>query len=121
MTTTCTPRPAGRRRGLHATDGWYATPAGIVVGPPPAWKTWLVSTPVIWALLTAVSMMAEPVLGRLDPPLRLGLTVPLVGALMTWIVMPALSRLLGDWLHGAVPVSPTTGVAHLDPAVRLDP
>jgi uncharacterized protein len=86
-------------RADSAMDGWFVTTGGRVVRPPPRWKTWLVSTVVIWALLTAITITTGPLLSPLPLPMRFAIVVPTVGAVMTWIVMPILTRLLSRWLH----------------------
>lgn len=67
--------------------------------PPSRWKTWLVSSAAIWALLTLITLAAAPLLAPLPAPLRFALIVPVLGVLATWLVMPTLTRLLSRWLH----------------------
>lgn len=88
-------------RSLSALDGWFVAPGGRVVHPPARWKTWLVSTSAIWALLTLITLAAAPLLAPLPAPLRFALIVPVLGAVMTWLVMPGLTRLLNGWLQAA--------------------
>lgn len=91
---------APHERAVSALDGWYATTGGRVVRPPARWKTWLVSCVAIWVLLTLITLTTAPLLAPVPVPLRFAFVVPVLGALMTWLVMPVLARLLSGWLHG---------------------
>ncbi len=83
---------------LNGLDGWFALPGRQAVPPPPRWKTALVTAPVIYLLVLALSLAAGPLLDQLPLPLRTAVTTLLLVPLMTWIVMPPLTRLLRRWL-----------------------
>lgn len=87
-------------RSVSALDGWFVSTGGRVLRAPPRWKTWVLSCAAIWVLLTLISLTTAPLLAELPLPVRFALIVPLLGAAMTWLVMPALTRLLRGWLHG---------------------
>ncbi|MEV4576054.1 hypothetical protein AB0K16_22690 [Nonomuraea jabiensis] len=91
-----------RVRSLAAAHGSQ----GMTVIPPPEGggeyairKTWLVTLTALYILLLTITTIAEPLLSPLTPPLRFALLLPALTALMTWIVMPRLSRLLASWLY----------------------
>lgn len=86
-------------RDLTGLDGWFAPTGGQVVRPPARWKTWLITLTALYILLLTITTIAEPLLSPLAPPLRFALLLPVLTALMTWIVMPRLSRLLASWLY----------------------
>ncbi|ANY07752.1 antibiotic biosynthesis monooxygenase [Pseudonocardia sp. HH130630-07] len=90
---------APHERDADAQDAWFAGRDGRVVRPPRRWKTWIVSSVAIWCLITAITLAAGPWLAVLPAPLRFALLVPVMGALLTWLVMPALARLLTGWLY----------------------
>ena len=82
---------------LTGMEAWFTLPAGP--GVPPRWKmavvTWLALYPVITLLLLAFG----PVVDGLPLPLRtLALTAMMV-PLMTYAVMPAVTRVFARWLH----------------------
>ena len=86
-------------RDLTGLDGWFARADGLVVRPPPRWKTWFLTLAALYVLLLTITTIAEPLLAPLAPPLRFALVLPVLSALMTWVVMPRLSRLLARWLY----------------------
>jgi antibiotic biosynthesis monooxygenase (ABM) superfamily enzyme len=51
---------------------------------------WLLSSIAIYPLIT---------LSELSQAGRFAITTPILGALVTWLVMPLLSRLFKDWLY----------------------
>ncbi len=87
-------------RALNGMETWFAVPGGEVVRPPLRWKMWLLSASAVYVLLTGLTLVAGPTLVRLAPPLRFALIVPVLSALLTWWVMPMLSRLCRRWLYG---------------------
>lgn len=84
---------AQHRSGLET---WFTLPGTAGAAPPPRWKMALVT----WcALLPQVLLLGE-VMPSATPPLvrtLLGTLIPV--ALLTWVVMPALTRLLAAWLY----------------------
>ena len=86
-------------RELTGLETWFAVPGGQVRQPPPAWKMWLLSSVAIYPLITLLSVVLGPLLGNLPLAVRFAITTPILGALMTWLVMPRLSRLLASWLY----------------------
>ncbi|MGY1602285.1 antibiotic biosynthesis monooxygenase [Geodermatophilus sp. SYSU D00815] len=85
-------------RRLDGMEAWFEPPASAPA-PPPRWKTFVMTATVILVLQFLLSTALRPLVG--DWPLLLrtaAVIVPLV-ALMTWVVMPRLSRLLRPWLY----------------------
>lgn len=93
-----TEAPPTERR-LSGTETWFATPGGAVVRPPARWKMWLLSAGGIYPVITVLTMLAGPLLAALPMPVRSAIIVPLLSAAMTWLVMPALSRLFARQLY----------------------
>jgi antibiotic biosynthesis monooxygenase (ABM) superfamily enzyme len=66
--------------------------------PPPRWKMWLISLVAVYPLVLAFQAAAVPRMTGLPLPLR-ALMFPLVLlTLMTFVVMPAVTRVLHRWL-----------------------
>jgi uncharacterized protein len=84
------------RTGLETL---FSVPGHHVVEPPPRWKMWVLSAAAIYALLLAFTLLAGPVLDDRSVPLRFLVTAPTLSALMTWLVMPRLSKRLSRWLY----------------------
>jgi antibiotic biosynthesis monooxygenase (ABM) superfamily enzyme len=90
-------------RGLQHLTGletWFKLPGSNVatMTPPPRWKMWLVSVVAVYPLVLAFQGLVVPRMAALPLPLR-ALLFPLVLlTLMTFVVMPAVTRLLRRWL-----------------------
>jgi antibiotic biosynthesis monooxygenase (ABM) superfamily enzyme len=90
-------------RGLQQLTGletWFKLPGSNVptMKPPPRWKMWLVSLVALYPLVLLFQALVVPRMAGLPLPLR-ALLFPLVLlTLMTFVVMPAVTRLLRRWL-----------------------
>jgi antibiotic biosynthesis monooxygenase (ABM) superfamily enzyme len=82
-------------RQLHGLEAWFRSP----VGPPPRWKMGLTTllgvfpTSLFLAVTVGKAVHTWPLAAR-----SLAIATAMV-ALLTWIVMPLLTRLLHGWLH----------------------
>ena len=99
-------------RGLQQLTGLetlFKLPGSSVptMRPPPRWKMWLVSLVAVYPLVLAFQVLVVPRMARLPLPLR-ALLFPLVLlTLMTFVVMPVVTRVLRRWLgpqHNDEPV-----------------
>jgi uncharacterized protein len=103
-------------RGLQQLTGletWFKLPGSNVptMKPPPRWKMWLVSMVAVYPLVLALQVLVVPRMSGLPLPL-IALVFPLVLlTLMTFVVMPVVTRLLRRWL----------GPRHDDEAVQGGP
>lgn len=88
-----------RERSLTGMETWFAASATGVTRPPPRWKMWLLSICGIYPVITAVTVVFGPALAPLAVPLRFAVVTPVLGAAMTWVVMPVLSRVFGRFLY----------------------
>ena len=82
-------------RRLEGMEAWFTagTPAA------PKWKMALVLVTVVYGLILLLSPLVGAILGEETPlELRLFVSVCIEVTLMTWLVMPALTRGLGRWL-----------------------
>jgi uncharacterized protein len=90
-------------RGLQQLTGletWFKLPGSNVptMKPPPRWKMWLVSIIAVYPLVLAFHILVVPRMVGLPLPLR-ALAFPLVLlTMMTFVVMPVVTRLLRRWL-----------------------
>jgi antibiotic biosynthesis monooxygenase (ABM) superfamily enzyme len=91
-------------RGLQQLTGletWFKLPGANVptMKPPPRWKMWLVSLVAVYPLVLAFQALVGPRMAELPLPLR-ALVFPLVVlTLMTFVIMPVVTRLLRRWLR----------------------
>jgi antibiotic biosynthesis monooxygenase (ABM) superfamily enzyme len=89
---------------VHSTDmqrvtgleTWFALPSRTAPAPP-RWKMFAVSVVSIFVLQLTFNVALQPL--ALPVVLRVGLVAVAVTALMTWLVMPRVARLLQDWLY----------------------
>lgn len=92
-------------RELTGLETWFALPAGDnpTIKPPPRWKMWLVSVAAIWALSLLTQWALGSAVATLPAPVRTFLLVVPVVTLMTYLVMPRVTRLLRRWLYPPPP------------------
>jgi uncharacterized protein len=67
--------------------------------PPPPYKMAILTWIVIFPLISLVVVILGPALKGIAPISRLGITTAITVQLMTWIVMPRVTRLLRRWLY----------------------
>lgn len=85
---------------LTGLETWFKLPGCNVptMKPPPRWKMWLVSIVAVYPLVLAFQALVVPRMGGLPFLLR-ALSFPLVLlTLMTFVVMPVVTRVLRRWL-----------------------
>jgi uncharacterized protein len=93
---------------VHSTDvqrvtgleTWFALPTRTAPAPP-RWKMFLVSVAGIYTLQLLLNLVLQP--WGLPLAVRVALVAVAVTALMTWLVMPRVARLLQDWLYAPPP------------------
>ena len=83
------------QRELHGLEAWFRSPGG----PPPRWKMALATLLGVFptSLLLAVTVGAA--VHDWPLPARSLLVATCMVALLTWVVMPLVTRLLHSWLH----------------------
>ena len=85
-------------RQLSGLETWFVPPPGAPAAQPVRWRMALVLLVVVYALITSMSALVGPWLGALPPPMRMLVVVALQVVLMTYLVMPHLTRVLAPWL-----------------------
>jgi uncharacterized protein len=84
---------------LVGLEGWFTLPAQPGTPPPPRSKMALVTWVTIFPLITLVVVATAPLVGGLPLVARLAVTTGVAVPLMTWVVMPRVTRLLRRWLY----------------------
>jgi uncharacterized protein len=94
------PHVAGpmRTQVLTGLESWFTLPTQPGA-PPPRYKMAVLTWATIFPLITLVVVATAPLLGSLPLVLRLAVTTGVTVALMTWVVMPRVTRLLHRWLY----------------------
>ncbi|MFH8693508.1 antibiotic biosynthesis monooxygenase [Streptomyces sp. PAN_FS17] len=87
------------RRRLTGIEGWFIPPSRLPASPPPRWKTTLTAVLGIFPISLLTGTVLAPFLTGLPLLLRTTLVAVLFSSLMTYAVMPTLTRILGRWLY----------------------
>lgn len=85
----------GERKPLHGLEAWFRSPTT----PPPRWKMALVSWSGVWPTVFMVSWLLGAYFKALPLFLAVGINTFFVVLLLTWVVMPRLTRWFAPWLH----------------------
>jgi len=97
--------------GVTRTSGletWFALP-GRTAPTPPRWKMALVTVSAVLPLALPFNLFVAPLVEGWPLVARVALLSVLLVTLMTWVVMPRLTRLLSGWLY---PGPVVTGASH---------
>ncbi len=90
--------PAVERTGLET---WFRLPAdGHAFVPPPRWKMWLTSVLAIYPFVLAFLVWVNPQIKGWPVAVRAAVLPLVLLSLMTYLVMPTVTRLLRPWLAG---------------------
>lgn len=95
-------------------ETWFTLPGRPVpAGPPRRWKMALLTTVALYPLLVVTDALVGSRLVGLSFVVRTALTTPVLVAIMTWVLMPLVTRVAYGWLYpqASVPTSPTQGAA----------
>lgn len=85
-----------RHEGLEA---WFRA-GDTPVRAPVKWKMALVLATVVYALLLVLGPLVTMALGETTPLwIRQAVSVSIEVCLMTWLVLPRVTKLLGSWLY----------------------
>jgi uncharacterized protein len=83
-------------RQLHGLEAWFRAPN---LPPPPRWKMAVATFTGVYPTAMILSLTVGPVVGPLPFLLRNAVFNLCVVTLLTWLVMPFITRLLRPWLH----------------------
>jgi len=89
-------------RELHGLEAWFRSPAG----PPPKWKMSVATLLGVFPLAMFLHLTLDPVIRDWHFTLRNAVFNAAVVVLLSWVVMPIVTRLLRGWLQ---PPSSTEG------------
>jgi hypothetical protein len=78
---------------------WFSAPAGTTVPQPVRWRMALVLGTVVYVLVLVFGTIAAATIGALPVPLRLALVIAVEIALMTYIILPWITRRLAGWIY----------------------
>lgn len=78
---------------------WFSPPAGTVVPQPVRWRMAILMVVVVYGLVALVGGAVAALWPQGPAWLRLLLTIAIEVALMTWWLMPLLTRRLARWIY----------------------
>lgn len=78
---------------------WFAPPPGTVVPQPVRWRMALVLGTVVYVLVLVFGAIAIATIGRLPFPLRLAIIIAVEITLMTYVLLPWITRRLARWIY----------------------
>jgi antibiotic biosynthesis monooxygenase (ABM) superfamily enzyme len=88
-----------RTQFLTGLESWFTLPGRPGTPPPPPYKMALLTWITIFPLITAIVLATGPLLEGVPAVPKLGITTAIAVPLMTWVVMPRVTRLLRGWLY----------------------
>jgi antibiotic biosynthesis monooxygenase (ABM) superfamily enzyme len=88
-----------RTQFLTGLESWFTLPGQPGASPPPPYKMALLTWITIFPLITGVVIVLGPLIAGIPLVPRLGITTAVTVPLMTWIVMPRITRVLRGWLY----------------------
>jgi hypothetical protein len=86
-------------RKLSGLELWFTAPPGAVVPQPSRFRMALVMIVVVYLLVLSLGQLVALVLGDTPQPLRLLVTITVEVFLMTYLLMPRLTRWLARWIY----------------------
>jgi uncharacterized protein len=86
-------------KALTGLEFWFTPPAGTVVPQPSRARMAVVMIVVVFALVLTIGSAVTAAFPTLPYPLRLLLTITIEVLLMTYWLMPQLSRRLAFWIY----------------------
>ncbi|MGG6241663.1 antibiotic biosynthesis monooxygenase [Nodosilinea sp. AN01ver1] len=90
------PPQVSRVNGLEA---WFALPELPYTAPPPQWKTMVVSAVGLYPIILVLPTLLRPATNGLPIWLATLVNISIMMPLMTWMIMPQVTRLFKPWLY----------------------
>ena len=84
---------------LSGLETWFTLPSGEALVPPPKYKMATIVWISIFPLSIIVNSLLSPFIGHLPLVLRIAIITLVLVLLMTYLVMPWMSKLFHRWLH----------------------
>jgi len=90
--STVTEQPVYRE--LNGLEAWFRSP-----GAPPRWKMALITLCGVFPVSVLLNLVVAPWIRPLPLPARLFITAIAMVGILTWLVMPLLTRSFKKWLR----------------------
>jgi len=89
----------GRFQILTGLESWFTLSTKGAITPPPRYKMFILTWATIFIFINLMSMGVAPLLSFLPRPLSTVCIAGLMVFLMTYIVMPRVTKLFAKWLY----------------------
>lgn len=80
-------------------ETWFTPPEGGAIVPPPRWKMFFVTWMVVWIVVWVLDIVYAPVIQPLPVALRALLFTVVIVGLLTYVLMPNVTKLLHRFLY----------------------
>lgn len=84
---------------LTGLELWFTPPKGTVVPQPSRFRMAIVMIAVVYGLVSSIGSIVARVMADVPAPARLLITITVEVFLMTYVVMPRLTRVLARWIY----------------------
>lgn len=84
---------------LTGLELWFTPPPGTVVPQPSRLRMALVMIAVVYGLVLSIGGLVAAVMASAPMPARLFVTIAIEVFLMTYVIMPRLTRALARWIY----------------------
>jgi uncharacterized protein len=84
---------------VNGLEAWFALPEVPNMLPPPKWKTAIVSAIGIYPMISLMPILLKPITNGLPAWLATLVSIAIMMPLMTWVIMPQITRLFKLWLY----------------------
>jgi antibiotic biosynthesis monooxygenase (ABM) superfamily enzyme len=84
---------------LTGLELWFSPPPGTVVPQPTRWRMAIVMIVVVYGLVLSIGQVVATLLASAPAPARLLVTIVIEVFLMTYVLMPRLTRWLAKWIY----------------------
>lgn len=90
---------------LTGLELWFTPPPGTVVPQPSRWRMVVILTALVYGLVLSIGKLVALVLADAPAQLRLLVTIAIEVTLMTYVLMPLITRRLARFIYPAGPGS----------------
>ena len=80
-------------------DFWFSPPKGAVIPQPSRFRISLVTIAIVFGLVLSIGQMIAMIATEVPVYIRLFVTISIVIPLMTYVIMPRVTRLLAKWIY----------------------
>jgi uncharacterized protein len=84
---------------ITGLEFWFSPPKGTLIPQPSRFRMALVMIAVVFALVISIGQIVGIVAAEVPSYVRLFLTISIEIFLMTYVLMPRITRLLAEWIY----------------------